>query len=87
MTSWRFDILEIDGGRGVTDSHGPLRMFTSIGAAMDEAKAMAEGKLALSVPVEIYTWSNGRAHKIFDSHPGATTRVASATAGRHGPQA
>ena len=78
MTSWRFDILEIDGGWGVTDSHGPLRMFTSIGAAMDEAKAMAEGKVALNAPVEIYTWSNGREHKIFDSRPGTATSAAPA---------
>ena len=69
MTDWRFDILEINGGWGVTDSHGPLRLFSTISAAMDDAKAMAEAKVAPDARVEIYSWSNGREHKIFDSRP------------------
>ena len=69
MTDWRFDIVELNGAWGITDSHGPLRVFTTLSAALDEAKAAARTKVASDARVEIYTWSNGRAHKVFDSLP------------------
>ena len=69
MTDWRFDVLEIEGGWGLTDSHGPLRLFVSAQAALDWAKIMAAAKSGSKDRVEIYTWSNGREQKVFDNRP------------------
>ena len=49
--------------------HGPLRLFSSARAALDWAKMMAEAKAGPNARVEIYTWTNGRGHKVFDSAP------------------
>lgn len=67
MADWRFDVLEVEGGWGLTDSHGPLRLFSSARAALDWARMMADAKVSQHERVEIYTWSNGREHKVFDS--------------------